>query len=69
MIKYLKLWDNLTPFMNAQGLLHAETSLHWHLSSQNLSTQKAHFRFSRVRSSGESIDERLRNKTLVDGDK
>lgn len=69
MIKYFKLWENLFPFMNSQGLLHAETSLHWHLNSHNLSTQKSHFRFSRVRSSGESIDERLRSETLAETDK
>ena len=69
MVKYLNLWENLFPFMRESGPLHAETSLGWHLASESISTEKMHFRFSRVRSSGESIDERLREPVLVEADK
>ena len=67
MVKYLNLWENLFPFMRESGPLHAETSLGWHLASESISTEKMHFRFSRVRSSGESIDERLREPRVSGG--
>ena len=64
MLKYLSVYDGLIDYHLAGGLVHAETTLEWHLENNNINIEKYYFRFGRVRSDGFRQDERLKSKEL-----
>ena len=56
---YLKAYNSSRPFVNAGGLLHAETLLKWHLDNNSVVVEKKPIRFTRVRGDGAEIDLRI----------
>jgi len=64
MLCYFDVYNNLVDYHLSGGLMHAETTLEWHLKNNNINIEKYYFRFGRVRPDGHRQDERLKNKQL-----
>lgn len=64
MLCYFDLYNRLAEYHFAGGLVHAETTLEWHIKNNGINIDKHYFRFGRVRPDGHRQDERLRNKQL-----
>ena len=65
---YFNLFDNIEKFIQAGGLLHAESFLGWHLASSGVEIKKYPIRFGRIRPDGSRQDERLREADLAPAD-
>ena len=64
MLSYLSEFNRLKEFTLSGGLLHAESTLSWHLRTLGIKTSRYPIRFTRVRPGGKRIDERLVNPVL-----
>ena len=64
MLVYLDAYSSLPDYHLAGGLVHAETTLEWHLKKNQINMEKYYFRFGRVRPDGTRQDERLKNRQL-----
>jgi hypothetical protein len=65
---YFNLFDHIKQFIEAGGMLHAESFLGWHLSNAGILIKKYPIRFTRVRPDGMRQDERLKEPHLAPED-
>lgn len=61
---YFRIPESLNEFIDSGQVIHAETTLKWHLEKNSINVDFIPVRFSRVRPGGEEIDNRLRNEQL-----
>ena len=62
---YFNLYDSIRGLVDQGHLLHGESTLHKHLSVNNINIKKYFIRFTRIRPNGNSQDDRLRAPDLL----
>lgn len=61
---YFSEYSRIRECISSGKPLHAESTLFWHITTSGLRIARYPIRFTRIRPSGNSIDERLRNPVL-----
>lgn len=62
---YLSEFDYIKKYSSLGHIVHAESSLHYHLKQHNIKVKKAPIRFTRVREGGKQIDLHIENSPLT----